>query len=144
MSDDLAQWLGEQLDDDERITRRVTTPGIWRVGRSHGGSTIEGGGWTVGSADELDAAHIARHDPARVLREIDAKRQIVNGYALSAQAVDELAVRREKLKTEGHDLFMTDMELESAIVRRDTLSGALRLLALPYADRPGYREEWRP
>jgi hypothetical protein len=26
----------------------------------------------------------------------------------------------------------------------DTMDGVLRLLALPYADRPGYRDEWKP
>jgi hypothetical protein len=53
--------------------------------------------------------------PARVLREIDAKRQIVERYAWL----------REHGDTGG-------------------TAWVLPLLALPYADRPGYREEWRP
>ncbi|GAB2731670.1 hypothetical protein GCM10027072_27960 [Streptomyces bullii] len=93
-------------------------------------------------ADER--AHIVRHDPARVLREIDAKRQVVTGYVKAIETMEELALLRERMKASGQDTFMTEMERVSAIHRRDVLNGVLRLLALPYADRPGYREEWRP
>jgi hypothetical protein len=127
MVEDLVQWLRAQLDEDARIARAVTTPGTWRVGSSHGGSTVEGDGWTVGNADELDAAHIARHDPARVLREIDAKRQVLDWYQQRA-AVD----------SRGED--PDDYEN----VTGSTLETVVQILALPYADRPGYREEWRP
>jgi hypothetical protein len=62
-------------------------------------------------------AHIARHDPARVLAEVVAKRRIL-------------------------DLFTPPVsEWGSETLR---LYGLAQLLALPYADRPGYREEWRP
>ena len=61
------------------------------------------------------AVHISEHDPARVLREIDAKRQIVDRYAWL----------REHGDTGG-------------------AAWILQALALPYADRPGYQESWRP
>jgi hypothetical protein len=38
----------------------------------------------AGAIEEMDAVaarHIARHDPARVLREVEAKRRVVNRYA---------------------------------------------------------------
>ena len=54
--------------------------------------------------------------PARVLREVEVKRRMLG-------------------RIESHALLMG----------RDEIHGDLmRLLALPYADHPGYREEWRP
>lgn len=66
------------------------------------------------------AEHIARHDPARVLAEVDAKRQIIAEHF----PVDPC---------DAHDGVFTSI-----------LCPTLRLLALPYADHPDYREEWRP
>src|SRR3954471_23024435 len=59
--------------------------------------------------------HIARHDPARVLADCEAKRRIV---ALASDA------------------------LESE--RPGVLGAVAELLALSYADHPEYDEEWRP
>jgi hypothetical protein len=61
------------------------------------------------------AAHIASHDPARVLTECEAKRRIVEACA------EVLAYDAEALPQD-----------------------VLRCLALPYADHPDYREEWKP
>lgn len=65
-------------------------------------------------------AHIARHDPARVLAECEAKRRIVE----SCQRLEE-------------------QSLDGAwwIVEQDAI---LLALALPYADHADYREEWKP
>jgi hypothetical protein len=68
-----------------------------------------------------EAEHIARHDPARVLRDIEAKREVVR-----------LAERARDYHETFTDGFAAAME------------GALRLFALSFADHPGYREEWRP
>ena len=146
--DDLVRWLGAQLDEDERVARRAfeyASP-VWHLDddtgetvlwwppephvaeneRKHGlpvtadvwrGMTIDAGGAGI-------APHIAVWDPARVLREIDAKRQLLARY-------EEL---RAASKKEG---LIGDVTEEY----QDFL---LRLLALPYADKPGYREEWAP
>ncbi|MFK4801673.1 DUF6221 family protein [Streptomyces sp. MPA0124] len=134
--DDLLQWLRAQLDDDER-TARAATPGPWEWRHEYGepwqpvadgwldysGEHISAPGdratlFGPGMTPHADAVHIATHDPARVLREIDAKRQQF------AACVDYL-----------HDSDEGVDPLAATI---------LRLLALPYADRPGYRDEWRP
>jgi hypothetical protein len=65
-----------------------------------------------------DATHIARWDPARVLAECEAKRRIV-----------ELVLDRP-IRDHG------DCKCESC--------WTLRLVALPYADHPDYRAEWKP
>jgi hypothetical protein len=70
--------------------------------------------------DATEAEHIVRWDPARVLAECEAKRRIVEGFA-----------------------YVTHYESDddSAVLNA---AHYLRLLALPYADHPDYREEWKP
>lgn len=122
--DDLVRWLGEQFDEDARIAREAGgkyESGLrwWEDGRFGNDGTVgdERGSVVVYStgAGRQHSAHIVRHDPARVLREIDAKRQLVERYAWL----------REHGDTGG-------------------TAWVLPLLALPYADRPGYRAEWAP
>jgi hypothetical protein len=130
--DDLVRWLGEQLDEDERIARALVDDK--RPGRADpwefcdDGSirdTSRHGSLRVKFTWAPEAEHIIRHDPARVLREIDAKRKLMERMATT------LAV------AEGD----TEVDHYGAL---DDAETALCLLALPYADRPGYREEWRP
>jgi hypothetical protein len=121
MSDDLVTWLRAQLDDDERVARASWKGNGWRhenqpdevwTGKQQPGHTPI----PIAKAwNESTAEHIARHDPARVLAEVAAKRAIIG----------MISRRGEK----GRTPFTAKV---------------LVLLALPYADRPGYREEWRP
>ncbi|MFF7550912.1 DUF6221 family protein [Streptomyces canus] len=150
--DELVRWLGEQLDEDERIARAAISvvgdvPGAanWRFGNAftdEGGTywqittrtpdiegfgpvELVGSGMSGGGAHEPEIArHAVEHDPARVLAEIDAKRQLLTAYAHAAD----------------RDVN----EVEYAHGYANALGEAVRLLALPYASRPGYREEWRP
>ena len=137
MTKDLVEWLLAQLDEDERIARAAggRSEQAWEADLS-GKDPAGLPSWPVavryvtdgrlrGAVANLPVTnersedrmvHIAAHDPARVLREIDAKRRTL-GRILSHAAVM------------GQD---------------DVHEDVLRLLALPYADRSGYREEWRP
>lgn len=147
---DLVRWLDEQLDEDERIAREAT-PGPWwhnpgkqwlnpeafekydlRQGEEfvgYGGPhPFTGAVASTGPASDAqgmkDATFIAAHDPARVLREIDAKRQLLARYEELRAASKEQGLIGDV--TEEYQDFL------------------LRLLALPYADRPSYREGWAP
>ena len=76
--------------------------------------------WSEGATEWADAGepdwqHIARWDPARVLAECEAKRRIVEQLAPIAEETWDVDLGR-----------------------------VLKLLALPYADHPDYRQEWRP
>jgi hypothetical protein len=145
--DELVRWLGQQLDTDERIAREACeyAETEWRLDedgetvlwwppelhiaekeREKGlpvvsdhwrGQTIESGGARI-------APHIARHDPARVLREIDAKRQALDHY------------ERVRQHTANGD--------EAYVLAEGAVAKQIRIMATGYADRPGYREEWRP
>jgi hypothetical protein len=73
---------------------------------------------------ERDARHMARWDPARVVTECEAKRRIVANC--------------EAFSTNGPTGTPPLPNLRFAGVT------ILRLLALPYADHPDYRQEWKP
>lgn len=74
-------------------------------------------------ADDRAAALAVRWDPARVLAECEAKKAIIK-KAAGWIAADAGMPHQTALRLAGQDI--------------------LELLALPYADRPGYRKEWRP
>lgn len=132
--DELMEWLRAQLDKDEQIARAASA-GPWSTrwnGQDHElvapSRTHPIAEWTYAIAtqepgastqrtecDTADADHIARHDPVRVLREIYAKRRILDRYAWLREHGDT-----------GGAVWV------------------LPLLALPYVDREGYRKEWRP
>lgn len=120
--DDLAQWLRVQLDTDEQTARATAWDGSgnklnWELIAS---ATIDVGGDEFYVGDRTIANHMMTWQPARVLTEIDAKRRIM----------------AEHLPIDPCDAHDASCET----VACDTL----RLLALPYADRPGYRKEWAP
>jgi hypothetical protein len=144
VTDSLVSWLRVQLDLDAQ-TAKTATPGPWFVQRRtwggwSGGRTWPGvwinndaadpeSGWVVaydgGPPASMvggeDAAHIALWDPARVLADIDSKRQLVTSF--------------ESVKS---DPWTYDEMAE------DVAERALKMLALPYAERPGFQESWRP
>lgn len=144
---DLARWLSEQLDVDEELTRAASVklgdvewlvsgdlerPGeryairseptcraVARVQRIDGDD-----GERAGVLDgHAVAAHIAAHDPARVLRDIEAKRQLLREYKLAD---------REAKYPDFMGGYSTGLEY------------AVQLVAAEYADRPGYDPEWAP
>ncbi|WP_346536961.1 DUF6221 family protein [Micromonospora sp. DPT] len=59
---------------------------------------------------------------ARVLAEVDAKRRIIDKY----------------------ELWSDEKFPDSNGGYASALADVLSMLALPYADRPGYRDEWKP
>lgn len=94
MSDKLVQWLGEQLNEDERTARAVgydrieTGEYLWGsryliLRREDGESKV-----TTELSDEL-ALHISKWDPDRVLREIDAKRQTLAQFKAAEGRTDQ-------------------------------------------------------
>ena len=145
---DLVTWLREQIAEDRRIAEEAAqsvsevhavpvfdavfhkaSPTEWASQWSH---RYDNGAVCVGTTlkpiavapwgGELNAVgeHIAHHAPARVLREVEAKRRILDDYERYA------AERRRAMG--GWD--------------SREVSPILAALALPYSDRPGYCEEW--
>jgi hypothetical protein len=129
---DLVQWLTAALDDDERIARAAAdelggTPlgAEWRYDDRSVETSRERDLVAVGSQDFMEprvGAHIAEHDPARVLREIAAKRKRI------ALHQPEPGQHPDFCGYDKHELPCLPLRLEAA----------------PYEDRPGYQEAWRP
>jgi len=123
---DLVEFLRARLDRDEQIARDCASA-PWKA--------APGGTVGLGTDDPAPVAkaendayaeHIARHDPARTLAEVAARRQIVDDYEKGAWILGQ----RHRTP-----------ELDAAQNVRESV---LRLLALPYATHPAYQEEWRP
>ncbi len=123
LPDDILAWLREQADLDERIARsaadwgehwRATSDGVYPSDESQHPGPFAVGAWD--HREDQYAAHIANWDPGRALAEVESKRLLLD--------VVESDLRDDE----------TD----------ETARYLLRLLVLPYAGRPGFREEWRP
>jgi hypothetical protein len=142
--DDLIAFLRDRLSEDEQAAR-IIEPGGGHQPVRWTAKPASSGTWThlvaeVRFADDppeihedyvvalvrddrAEWAHIARHDPARVLAEVAAKRQIINRYTAQTAIQYENSIEED---------------------RAWVLESVIRLLALPHASHPAYRESWRP
>ena len=127
---DLIAFLSARFDEDEQIAKSAIQ-GPWHTcghdeeceaadvifGTSPivSNRVVQVANLEVAWQNRENAAHIVRHDPARVLREVEAKRQLLD---------------------EAMSIWNSDAEGAGLTI--------LRLLALPHADHQDYREEWRP
>lgn len=148
---DVVEFLKARLDEDEAMARAADV----KQGDPEWFATHHLGGHTVRSKldsrptarvqdlagdDERDltgildgravSEHIARHDPARVLREVEAKRQMVDEWESGLARLDD----------KGRPLHLFD-PVQSMLLKSHMRW--LRYLASVYADHPDYREEWR-
>lgn len=119
-------WLGHR--DFETFDRSKGEEYV-----AYGESPFTGCVAATGPVDDpqsaADARHVVLHDPAYELADITAKRRIleraefVNGHG---PAVDHTRAMDMTAGASG------------------ALHDVLKFLALPFADHPGYREEWKP
>ena len=136
--DDLVAFLNARLDEDEQQARAAIsgqvdwengwgeskTPGfpgvgiVPHVGRIH---------------EDVQAAHVAKWNPARVLADVEAKRRI-----LAEHAVDAGLFCRTCFDPGTLDRYPDEFS------QRRFPCPTLRLLALPFASHPDYRDEWKP
>ncbi len=128
---DLVDFLRARLARDEQIAR-ACAGAPWSAspsGTVHidvSGGAASDPGFVASVENGAYAEHIARHDPARALLEVDTRRRIVDEYEKGAWVLER-----------GH----RTEEAEAVHAARDNV---LRLLALTYAHHPDYRDEWRP
>lgn len=123
----LAEFLRARLDEDEQTATAATSATFgedptWTskddgTGKqTHGYVMADHTAICGHDGDDVllpAADHIARHDPARVQREVEAKRQIM-------------------------DQFEYDAEMGYS----DQAGLVLRMLASVYSDHPDYQQEW--
>jgi hypothetical protein len=147
---DLATWLLEQLAVDEEIVGRnlgmagLTDDGDFPDYRTYDGPHLE-------AAD----AYLSRFSPKRMSAECDTKRRIIAMFPTSAPKTDgegnfEGFQSRDcgEHRTVGGRAWCHDCGEwcypDAPCVRCHGVSDVLRLMALPYRDRPGYVESWSP
>lgn len=134
----LTDFLLARIAEDEAVARKAYPSGRWSIDTSKrqvgitGDIAAQDAPWRFAQASEgCTAQHIARHDPARVLAECAAKRQIMEELGLiSGETKPGADVRR------GNPLAANRVARGA--------NRALRALASVYADHPDYRDEWRP
>jgi hypothetical protein len=128
---ELVDFLRARLDEDEALAREAP-PGPWHIGNAVDPTqpcnvhTFPGARMVADGLNWLVAEHIARHDPARVLREIASDRALLAEYAAVAE------------------MDTDDAEPEFAYGRAVGLGIAVRHRALKYANHPDYKRGWRP
>jgi hypothetical protein len=146
---DIVEFLTARLDEDE-ATAKAAGVGIrdtWHIIEWHNGQFEDGltvsvdvhgiAGTSITSGGALlrvDGAHIARHDPARVLREVAAKREHLRMYVQQRGMLDHIRTYWDQFT---HDTRITATALAGvleAVVRQD---------AAVYADHPDYNPAWR-
>lgn len=136
----LVEFLRARLDEDEAAAQAATGE-HWIFNRGsfaeaildeEGTAVVAGGRWgdeaPVFETDQ-DALHIARHDPARVLAEVEAKRGLLRAHekwcgGRCEQKADPLAGGGETFDAAHF--------------------WALKVMATVYADHPDYDPAWRP
>ena len=132
MTEGLQAFLRARLDEDEELARAAAP----RSRRDHPSSH-----WVLGAANAdgiraadgspvtrftwpREGAHIVRWDPARVLAEVESKRQIIASY--------------EEWRDGNTSGEMLDYG------HKEGLGEAMEHLAVVYAGHPDYRDEWKP
>ena len=124
----LVEFLKARLDEDEQMARRATavSPAPWRVDAAAGavrdvhGAAVSGHWRALAAlAGTVAPDHIVRHDPARVLAEVGAKRWLVD------RAVHVMA----------HATNHAEVTAWLHVIQR---------LASVHADHPDYQQGWCP
>jgi hypothetical protein len=126
---ELVDFLRARLDEDEALAMEAP-PGPWHIGNAVDPTqpcnvhTFPGARLVADDLNWLVAEHIARYNPARVLREIEAKREALAHYE-----------RIRQHARQGEEVYVL---AEGAVAKQ------IAIMATAYSDRPGYREDWRP
>ncbi len=127
MTGDLVEFLRARLDEDYEVAQRE--------GTHRDGSPIDAA-WWARVAGDADSTLVEMFSPARVLAEVEAKRAMLDEHQPNAEPYSWVKCSRCVETMAGR--YQEDWEPQKYPCR------TLRLLALPYADHPDYREEWRP
>ena len=129
MTNDLVAFLKARLDEEGDVARRCDGAGFSAELIAHGAAVDFGRGDLTGFLTAV-ARLVALHDPARVLREVEAKRHVLNRHTLSPAEGDPERPwdDRDDCRFDG-DLWPCDDLLD---------------LALPYREHPDFPERYKP
>jgi hypothetical protein len=153
--DELITFVKARLDEDEAAAKRASRDkaagDAWHAGGAGDGWTQAGTpvlrpdeGPAAMAIGDYAAAHIARHDPARVLREVEAKRAIAALHAFSVHREEQRAFAQEIAQGKP-PVFWVDMHDCALCGWFDAEAGGcltVRHLAAVWDGHPDYRQEW--
>ncbi|MEU9091804.1 DUF6221 family protein [Streptomyces sp. NPDC048428] len=122
MSSDLVTFLHTRLDEEADLARRCDGDGCGKW-TAHG-HTVDLCQTELSGFQPAIALHVALHDPARVLREVEAKRRVLTRHVLSPATGDL------ELPWDNRD----DCQYDGETWPCDDLLD----LASPYGDHPDY------
>jgi hypothetical protein len=145
---EIAEFLRACIAEDER---RLDLPDYDVVLNSEGEMSARGDGWVTRGDCPICGAYMfdgteavteeawwdhaeATHQRSHVLAECDAKLRIVELHEPWSGGYECPTCAEGAGQDHG----------EIVVEHMHSPCPTLRFLALPYADRPGYREEWRP
>ncbi|RAO26465.1 hypothetical protein PSN13_06493 [Micromonospora saelicesensis] len=151
MADDLVTWLRARYDEREQKAKaaaadyaqdsglrwRIDIEGNIRPADPVDNSVVAVGGWG-GGVDEATGLHIVDNDPQSVLADLESKRRILDEHN------DPMSDGRTLRPGGPRTVCGTCREFGMRDEQQPWPCNTLRFLALPYADRPGYRDEWKP
>ncbi|MGI5247550.1 DUF6221 family protein [Dactylosporangium sp. CA-139066] len=143
MIKEIVAFIKARLAEDEAVARTAARHANLRGGSHHKTARwttyLEGGddGYAIESEDAQTtfivgrqdvAEHIARHDPARVLRDVEAKQRILARYQDAIARQNDPAYSRPA----------------ASIQVAEYEDWVLPLLALAWDAHPAFDEAWRP
>lgn len=135
-ADSLAAFLLARWAEIEALTQTWASTSNWEAE----GSDVVGLNATI--AEDVNfgyAPHIARHDPAYVLADIESKRRIVELYKEERSRV--LAYRSPRWKDAMNEQDKAEWHKQEA--RHRVAEDFALALAQPFADHPDFLEEWK-
>jgi len=153
MTGDLAAFLAARLDEDEAAAGVASRFPHWHGEPWYDGQFLKDGRtqradlWGApgmqftghGALDTVVVDHIARHDPARVLREVAAKRAILAEHVSTEDLGAPIPAVCNRCTTDAIQIrFISPTEC------LPWPCPTVRALAAVYSDHPDYRQEWAP
>lgn len=155
----ITEFLNARLDEDEAVARAsVIDASRWSVFAvdKYFGQVDSDDGAVASSVDLKDAEHIARHDPARVLAEVEAKRKIIAFH----EQWPVLVQTEPKIEFSGGDTLVGTIDTYTARMSQQIdwqttqqyrarfgteppTAPMLRALVQVYVGHPDFEEEWR-
>jgi hypothetical protein len=144
--DDLVAFLNARLDEREALALAAKeNERRWRYSEGGGAVMLVDGGYVaVGpygcDIDEDYGRHIAVNDPAYVLAEVDAKRQIIELHHPYQVTTSNDGLNWDYARCVACEPADRELEPGESYWPCPTLC----LLALPFADHPDYQGSWRP
>ena len=145
--DDLVAWLTKVWDEQEDAAKQAS-PGPWHLNAEHD---------EVLAADDIEvctafalsnnqlrwtARHIAANDPAAVLAQIGAHKEILALHHPD-RVLENWYWLERKCAECGHGWHSWIPDSPPTVIGPERGCPTVRLLAQPYADRPGFQQAWR-